>query len=479
MHHKTSLIPSIALLPVVFALACGSKDEDTANPYCAPAAHAGEDQSVTLGATVDLDATQVVDNDDGTTLYSGYATKEADGGPCDQRIDHAFLWSFMSVPVDSAIDSGGLTDNDSATASVSSFTPDVPGTYVLSLEVCDEVDPDNPCSPPSIVAIDVSTTDAIPVAEAGEAVMVDTGERADLDGSESYDPDGEELEFAWSLGSTPSCSELTSEDLYNATTATPTLICDCEGIYVVSLAVSDGQHWSDPDHVKVTCNSGNQAPLADAGDSMALAPCTDFTFELNGFGSYDPDGDELQYQWSLVSVPAGSLADDGNFNDPTLGAPEFSWDVPGEYTFQLQVGDGEYWSAPDVVTYTLSDISENTAPTANAGEPDSAEVEADCTSASYVWTCGQCDPVDFDVDGTLSYDEDGDPLSYEWTSDDGASILSPEAALTEVVTPPVDGTFSTGQVHTFDIDLTVADCATTSTDTVTLTVNCVGVSATP
>ena len=246
----------------------------------------------------------------------------------------------------------------------------------------------------------------------------------------------------------------------------------------MSLAVTDGLHWSEPDHVKVTCSSGNTAPLADAGDSADLAPCTDFTFELNGFGSYDPDGDILEFQWSVVSVPTGSLADDGNFNDPTIADPDFTWDVPGDYTFQLQVGDGEYWSAPDVVTFKLSDVSENAAPTANAGEPDSAEVEVDCTSASYVWTCGQCDPVEFDVDGTQSYDDDGDALTYSWAADAGVTIYSPQAALSEVETPLVDGTYSTGASHQFDIELTVADCATTDSDIVSLTVNCVGIAAT-
>ncbi len=469
MHHTTSA--SLFVVLPLFFIACGDK-EDTGDPYCPPSAYAGVDQSLLLGATTDLDATQTAELDDGTVLASGYPSG------CNQDVDHTFHWKFMSLPVESLLDESALTDNNSQTASVSSFTPDAIGTYVLSLVVCDDIG-DEPCSAADVVAVTVSSDDAIPVAEAGDAQTVDVGDRADLDGTESYDPDGSDLEYSWALGSTPSCSELGGDDLYNASTATPSLICDCEGIYVVSLAVNDGMHWSEPDHVKVTCNSGNSAPVADAGDTEALSPCTDFTIELNGFGSYDPDGDELTFQWNVVTVPNGSLADDSSFSDTTVPNPEFTWDVPGDYTFELQVFDGEFWSAPDVVTLTFVDISENQKPTANAGEPETAEVESECTSTSYVWSCDACNAVEFDLDGTASYDDDGDTLTYLWeaanSESSAVSIASPTTALATALTPEVEATYGTGQTTAFDLKLTVADCADNDTDTVKFSVTCTGV----
>lgn len=468
MHHKTRLA-LLVVLPTLFAGKC-SQQIDSGDPYCPPSAYAGEDVSTVLGSTVDVDATQTLEVD-GVLLYSGYAEG------CRQDIAHTYEWSFLSLPVDSLIDESALTDNNSATASVSSFSPDVVGTFVLSLQVCDEIG-EEPCSASDVVTISVSSDDALPIAEAGPAQTVATGERADLDGRDSYDPDGDDLEYSWALGSTPDCSSMTSTDIYNKDTATPTLVCDCDGVFVASLAVSDGLHWSVPDHVRITCTSGNSGPLADAGETEALSPCTPGTVELNGFGSYDPDGDPLIFEWSVVSVPTGSLADDTSFSDPSAADTEFSWDIPGDYTFQLQVFDGEFWSAPDVVTLTFRDVSENTPPTANAGEPETAELEATCTTSSYVWTCDMCEGAEFDLDGTLSYDDNGDQLDYFWEPEDpnsGVSIASETSALTELLTPQTAATYGSDTSYNYDLKLTVEDCADDDSDTVRMTVVCTGV----
>ena len=98
---------------------------------------------------------------------------------------------------------------------------------------------------------------------------------------------------------------------------------------------------------------------------------------LNGYGSFDPDGDRLTYAWALVSAPTDSAATDANFTDVSSPNPEFTWDEIGTYTFQLQVHDGTAWSAPDLVDLTIGDILNNQRPIANAG--DSVTVEAPLT----------------------------------------------------------------------------------------------------
>ena len=178
-------------------------------------------------------------------------------------------------------------------------------------------------------------------------------------------------------------------------------------------------------------------------------------------------------------MPTSSVADESSFSDPSLANPEFTWDVPGDYVFQLQVSDGEFWSAPDVVTLTFRDVSENDAPTANAGEPETAELEATCTTSSYVWTCDMCEGAEFDLDGTLSYDDNGDRLDYFWEPADSGSagvvIASATSSVTEMVTPQTAATYGSDTNYEYDLKLTVEDCADDDSDTVRMTVVCTGV----
>ncbi|MCB9741483.1 MAG: hypothetical protein H6741_26515 [Alphaproteobacteria bacterium] len=445
----------VALMALPLALlGCGEKDGDTGTPYCSPMSNAGDDLSIALGATVDLDGSQ-----------SGYPEG------CRDDLELTWSWTFDAVPVDSAIDDAALTDNNSTTASTTSFVPDLVGTYVAMLQVCDEIS----CSEVDLVVVEVSPDDAVPVADAGPDTTAVTGIRALLDGSASYDPEGAALTYSWALSSAPACSGLTSNDLFNAETATPSIICDCEGSFVVSLVVSDGLQWSPADYAAVTCTDGNQAPVADAGEFETLPPCEGDTIELNGYGSYDPEGEPLEYSWSVVTVPADSVADISAMDDPAAAAPSFTPDVVGAYTFQLEVYDGELWSAPDVVTITVQDEDDNRSPVANAGSSESTDASATCTSQSYVWSCDDCASQDFEIDGSGSYDPDGDVLTYSWTESTGVvSFIASNSSGTVAFTPAVTATYGSTTSHSWELELEVADCSMSDSDSVTLTVNCTG-----
>lgn len=450
---KPALMAGISLAIMMYA-GCDDKTVESGDPYCSPVANAGADISTTFGSTVALDGT-----------LSGYPEG------CRNDLELNWSWSFDAVPVDSAIDESALTDNNTATASFTNFVPDLPGTYVLSLVVCDDIE----CSSPDVVVVEVNSTDAVPVAIAGDDVMAQVGVRAELDGTASYDPEGAAVSYSWALSATPDCSSQGSGDLYNRSSATPTLICDCEGVFVASLVVSDGVNWSPPDYVSITCSSGNQPPIADAGEFESLPPCAEQTIELNGFGSFDPEGSALVYSWSVVSVPAGSAADDSSLDDPSLANPTFTWDVVGEYTFQLSVFDGEYWSAPDIATITVQERSANRGPIANAGTAQSTDASATCTSQSYVWSCGDCSAQDFELDGSGSFDRDFDTLSYYWSESTGTvQIDSPYSSNTIVYSPAVPATYNVASSHTYTLRLDVADCEQSDSDSVTITVNCTG-----
>jgi hypothetical protein len=461
---KTSKLSILIGVLAITATACTKDGEDTGNPYCSPVADAGADQpDGLLEGIVTLDAT--------------LSTWGAEGDECkgaDDGLELTYAWTFKTVPVDSSVDESSLSDNNSPAASTPAFQPDMIGDYVLELTVCDEV----ACSDqPDLVIVTVNTGNVPPTADAGDDQVAELGERIQLDGSASSDPEGAELEFSWSLSSVPACSGLESDDLYNQGTATPSVICDCAGTFLVELVVTDGIQWSAPDDVLVECLDGNSAPVADAGDSGNMKPCTDSVIELNGFGSYDRDGDSLTYLWSVVSVPAESAVTDADISDAGLPNPEFSWDVAGDYTLQLEVFDGEEWSAPDIITMTFLDPTiDNNPPVANAGADDSVDLEADCETSSYVWTCAECEAQTFELDGSGSFDPDDDAITYSWESSDiEVDIESPYSYLTQVNIPETEATYGSTTSYDYDITLAVADCSLEDTDSVRLTVNCEGI----
>ena len=448
-HLRLGLLASSALIS-----ACLGRNDDTALPYCQPEAVAGVDLSTSLGATVELDGSE-----------SGYAENCA-------TQELTFEWSFQSVPVDSASDDSSFTDNNTNSAQTTAFIPDTTGTYVLSLVVCDYLE----CSNPDLVVVTVSAGDSAPIANAGPDVSGQVETRIEIDGSESYDPEGAALDYSWSLSTLPACSALQTESVYDPNNVTASFLPDCDGVYIASLVVSDGTQWSEPDYVTITVSDQDLPPVADAGDSSSLPPCNGDSIGLNGNGSYDPEGESLDYLWSLVSAPADSTATNASIADSTAAETVFTWDIEGEYTFQLQVYDGGYWSAPDIVNYTVLGTTENSRPQANAGENQAADLEADCTSSSYTWSCDDCASVEFDLDGSGSFDNDGDSLTYSWSDLSGQLVMgSEQTAFATAGTPTMAASYGSQSSASYDVELTVSDCITDDDDTTRISLTCTGV----
>ena len=135
-----------------------------------------------------------------------------------------------------------------------------------------------------------------------------------------------------------------------------------------------------------------QPPTADAGGDQSIHPGGVVT--LDGSGSSDPNGRvPLTYAWQFTSAPAGSTA---ALSDPSIANPSFTVDKPGDYRISLRVTNAlGVQSAPDEVLVSTT----NTPPVAEAGPAQSIAV---------LGTTVQ-------LDGTQSYDDDGDPFTYLWT----------------------------------------------------------------
>jgi hypothetical protein len=142
---------------------------------------------------------------------------------------------------------------------------------------------------------------------------------------------------------------------------------------------------------------------------------------------------------------------------------------------QLQVFDGEFWSAPDVVSFSIGLEDDNTAPTANAGESIQVNTDADCESSSYVWTCEDCPEETFGMDGSGSYDDDGDDVTYSWSESTGViSFSNPWGPVTDATIAEQVASYDTDYTVSLDVNLEVADCQLSDNDSITVTYTCTG-----
>ena len=353
----------------------------------APVAAAGFDQNVNTLTLVTL---------------NGNASSDADGD------NLSYQWTLVSVPADSI-----ATLNNASSASPT-FTPDKDGSYVVQLIVNDGTEN----SVADSVTIEASTPNTAPVANAGINQNINTGALVMLDGTASSDINGDSLTYLWVL-SAPVGSAAT---LSNSAVASPTFTADIDGTYTAQLVVNDGEIDSPLDTVNIVATTVNSAPIANAGIDQGIN--TGSTVILNGSASTDANGDNLSYQWVLVSVPTDSTA---TLNDSSFASPTFVADKDGSYIAELTVNDGIIDSASDTVTIVAS--TANSAPTANAG------IDQNVVTNNVVT-----------LDGSLSSDDDGDVLTYQWSllsaPSGNTATLNNATNVETSFTPNVEGTYT-------------------------------------
>lgn len=234
---------------------------------------------------------------------------------------------------------------------------------------------------------------AQPVADAGSNQEVSSDVPVLLNGGGSYDPEGSALSFAWVLDSAPAGSGLAVGDpsLLGAS-VDASFTPDRTGTYVVSLVVTDTDGLaSAPAYAVITVRAG-QAPIANAGPDQAGREGEAIT--LDGSLSSDPTGRPLTYSWTLQSAPAASALT--GLDSDTAVSASFTPDAGGIYVAALVVNNGLVSSAPDTAILRVSSASPQP-PTAMAGDDIAGE---DCTALA--------------LDGSGSFDPNGEPLTYAW-----------------------------------------------------------------
>ena len=414
-----------------------------------PSSDAGADITIELGQPASLDATASADPDGGSLV---------------------FHWNLESKPFTSAMTNGSFSKNGAADASQTSFVPDVPGTYGISLYVVNEGEM---ASDLDYVVVIAGSTNTLPLADAGEDVTVGVDEVAYLDGSSSTDPEGAELNYEWSFDLVPSGSTLGEGDLFNQGSPEAAIVPDVVGQYVLRLRVYDGEFWSTPDFVTVSALESNQPPIANAGDSFVLTPCSDDTVTLDGRASYDPEGQDITYTWELVSVPNGSSLTTADLSGADSGSPEFTWDEVGLYTARLVVVDGALSSVPDYVAVRTVLHDPNDGPVADAGGDILIDASAYCAG-----NCSPCGEREELLDGSNSWDPDNDSLDFTWTIVNGPGTINGEhAEQAEVVVPSLQTTPNQTSISVTTVQLQVMDCQgepLADLEEVTVTFRCTG-----
>ncbi len=200
----------------------------------------------------------------------------------------------------------------------------------------------------------------------------------------------------------------------------------------------------------------NEAPVADAGTDFAAT--VGQTVTLDGSRSYDNDGDRLTFRWNGTDPDGDDVTADisNRLNEEAT----ITLTKSGTYSFIITVDDGLDEDTDTVnVTVTGGGTGGNSVPVADAGADFSATVGESIT-----------------LDGSNSFDADGDILTFQWTGtapggiDIGTQISN---AATEIAA------FTVSLVGDYVFTLTVDDGTDLASDTVTVTVTDTGGVNTP
>jgi hypothetical protein len=313
----------------------------------------------------------------------------------------ALSGSTSSDPDGHAISSYAWTNNagiafvPNAQADTVNFTaPNSPGEVLVTLVVTDAY---GRASNPTTATITVTEAppppNNPPTANAGADRNVNAGSAVTLNGSGS-DPDGDALSYIWTQTAGPNVV-LTGANTAQASFTAP----NAAATLSFHLTVSDGQA-SATDDVTITVlplSPTNRPPTANAGSDINTS--TGSAVTLNGSGS-DPDGDELSFSWRQLG---GTLV---LLNNATTATPNFTApSVADTLEFELTVSDGELSATDQVRVIVNLPNRPNNPPVARAG--DDIRVPVGST---------------VNLDGSASFDPNGDALSYSWSQLDGGSV---------------------------------------------------------
>ncbi|MGO3694036.1 PKD domain-containing protein [Marinobacter sp.] len=415
---KTALASSLLLL----LSACGGSSSGDNNPIPPTASAVLSPSTVEAGGSIMLDGA-------GSTSPNGAV--------------RSWTWSVEEAPENS-------TSNPGSNDQITTFTPDFSGSYQICLRVTDDKATSNPnchnltVTNPNPSAVVIPNIGAIP------------GQMLQLDGSGSLPPtDGNPdlLNHQWSLTSAPQDSAAAID---NSSLASPRFTPDLEGVYRFELVVHYLDKISPAAEVVVTASNVNAIPVAhiDVQGGNPEAWILGETITLDGSGSSDADGDELQYRWlhgingRPAVTPNGSTA---KLEHTDKAITKFTPDQVGDYNMELTVYDGTttHRTSLRIKVTELPAGHVNTAPTAYIRENFNRTFEIELGDTIY-------------PGGTYSYDAEqkgSNDLDFKWTLLSHPAGFTPDESNTQLgmtrsakMTFPVAGKYKV-QLEVFDGEL--------------------------
>ncbi|WMW80929.1 Ig-like domain-containing protein [Undibacterium cyanobacteriorum] len=256
-------------------------------------------------------------------------------------------WVMTSRPAGSGANLSSLSGN------MVNFTPDMLGTYVVTLTVTDTQGAQSTYTKRVVVnnrtPVANIGSNATPTSQASAPnILLRLGTEVTLRGSLSSDADGDSLSYLWSIDARPSGS---TASLSSNMVADPKFLADKEGSYVFRLRVTDSSGAYSERTIGI--DIGTHAPVAVINrDRMSVLAGSLVSASANL--SYDEDGDALQFNWSIDAKPSNSTA---TIATPKTSNLTFTPDVPGNYAIAVTVSDGSSSSIAYLNLLVLSGMS--------------------------------------------------------------------------------------------------------------------------
>jgi len=361
-------------------------------------------RNVTVGATI---------------LFDSSATRDAEGNAV------VTSWELMEKPAASKASltiepkSARLATDTAGVYKVRARATDSRGAYSETVYPFEAFGTE-----PQVVVVTTIDT-STPVNDGGSTVSATAGYPMSLSGAGSSNPDTGTLAYAWTLVSKPAGS-VASLDTATGPFAqiTPDLLGDYGVKLVVTAPSGIASSYVTTVSVKnrrpIAAIGSNATPVAlPSGPTLRLPANT--TVTLRGTSSLDADGDALTYLWTLAAKPAGSATVLSGTDKSTV---QLTTDLSGSYQVVLRVTDpsGAYSEQ------TLIVASGNAAPVAVVDKSRISVLAGVASTTS----------------AELSYDDDGDALTYSWALDakPAASTATASSSASRLAfTPDVAGTY--------------------------------------
>ncbi|HVU95078.1 MAG TPA: PKD domain-containing protein [Puia sp.] len=384
----------------------------------APTANAGSGQNIQLPvSSVDLSGT-ATGNGGGTIVST--------------------VWTQVSGPVQATI-SGAQGLNPQA----SGLT--VAGSYVFKLTVKDN----HGLTATATVTVVVSAADVAPTVSAGTAQSITLPVNSvTLSGSAAGNGGATIASSIWTQVSGPNAA------VFAAAGHLSTLVSGLTaGTYVFQLGASDNHGLASYSTVTVTVHPAAVVPPTVSAGSDVSVQLPTSSVKLTGTAQANGGATIVSTVWKQVGGPAVATLTGAN----TLQLSVSNLTVAGTYTFQLIATDNNGSANSATVKVTVLPLPPNQPPVANAGS-DQTITQPTATAK---------------LDGTKSYDADGNIAAYNWYQGSGKGGVT--IANSNTATPTVSGLVP-GQ---YSFVLVVTDnSGATAQDEMSITVNASG-SVTP